>query len=151
MKYIKPIFLCIIVGMALGFFLYGGYENRESILPTFQETQTLYFLKVGVFDSEELMDKSATNLSNYIYLQKDGKFHLYVAITKEKENVTKIKDYYSRLGYVVSEETFKESNKAFIDVLKTYDEMLKQTEDTTIIQNIINGVLAKYEELRSNE
>lgn len=151
MKYIKPIFLCMIVGTILGLFLYSGYESKENILPTFKEVQKIYFLKVGAFDSEELMEKSAIGFNNYIYLQKENKFHLYVAITKEKDNVAKIKEYYRSLGYVVSEEEFKESNASFIAVLKTYDEMLKQTEDKTVIQNIVNGVLAKYEELRSDE
>ncbi|MDD3341144.1 MAG: hypothetical protein PHN72_02965 [Bacilli bacterium] len=151
MKYIKPVFLCMIVGIFLGLFLYGGYENRESLIPTFQEKEKLYFLKVGVYDTAELMEKGAANLSNYIYLQKEQKFHLYVAITKEKENVAKIKEYYSSLGYIVNEEEFTENNKEFISVLKTYDEMLQKTNDKTVIQNIVNGVLSKYEELNGNE
>lgn len=147
MKYIKPILLCIVIGVSMGLFLYSGYENKQLIFPAFKEGETVVFLRVGVYSSEEDMNQNTSSFTNYIYLYKNQKYYVYIGMTQNKDNVSKIKEYYQTLGYIVDEEQFTIEEKNFLEVLKKYDEMLYATTDSVVIGNIINGVLSKYEEL----
>ena len=132
----------------MGFFLYSGYEKGKKIVPVIKEGETLYFIKIGSYMSEEKMENALTNIDYYIYKKEKETYHAYIGITKKKENTVKIKEYYQKLGYVTNVETYSISNSTFLSVLKTYDEMLEKTEDSKVIGNIINGVLAKYEEMK---
>lgn len=148
MKYLKPIFLCIITGFSMGFFLYSGYEKIEKTIPTIKEGENLYFIKIGSYETEEKMENALKNIDYYIYKKEENAYHAYIGITEKKENTEKIKEYYQKLGYVTNVETYNILNDSFLSILKTYDEMLEKTEDQKVIGNIINGVLAKYEEMK---
>lgn len=150
MKYLKPVLLCIIIGFLMGLFLYSGYEKNSSLLPVLKEGSTLQFLKVGVYDSEADMEKNVSKIANYIYLVKDEKYTVYIGITSTSENFKKIQEYYQTLGYVTSKESFYVGDKKFLEALKTYDQMLSNTNDKSVIENIINGTLTKYEEFVTN-
>lgn len=148
MKYLKSIFLCIITGFCMGFFLYNGYEKVGKIVPTIKEGENAYFIKIGSYASEEKMESSLKNIDNYIYKIEEDTFHAYVGITQKKENTNKIREYYQNLGYVTNVETYPITGETFLSALRTYDEMLEKAEDGKVIENIINGVLAKYEEMK---
>lgn len=132
----------------MGFFLYSGYEKAQKIMPVTKTDETLYFIKIGTYISEEKMESALQNIEYYIYKKENAKFIAYIGITEKKENINKIKEYYQNLGYVTSVETYPITNNAFLDVLKTYDEMLASTNDSKVIENIISGVLSKYEEMK---
>lgn len=148
MKYLKSIFLCIIIGFCMGFFLYNGYEKIGKIMPTIKEGETAYFIKIGSYESEEKMETALKNIDYYIYKIEENTFHAYVGITLKKENTNKMREYYQNLGYVTNVETYPITGQSFLSILRTYDEMLEKAEDTKVIANIINGVLAKYEEMK---
>lgn len=148
MKYIKPIFLCIFTGFFMGFFLYSGYEKVDKIVPTIREGESLLFLKIGSYADEEKMEKALKNIDYYIYRKEESMFHAYIGITEKKENAEKMKEYYQKKGYVTNVEVHSIANTAFLSVLKTYDEMLLNTEDSEVMENIIQGVLSKYEEMK---
>ncbi len=148
MKYLKPILLCMVTGFCMGFFLYSGYEKTQKVMPTMKEGENLYFIKIGSYLSEEKMENALKNIDYYIYKVEKETYHAYVGITEKKENITKIKEYYQNLGYVTNEESYSITNDNFLSILKTYDEMLTKTEEKKVIGNIINGVLAKYEEMK---
>lgn len=131
----------------MGFFLYSGYEGKKDILPTFKEGEKVTFFRMGIFDSEETMEKNTTQLNNYIYLIKENKYYVYIGMIQSEPNKTKIKEYFGKKGYIVDEETFTIDHKEFLTVLKKYEEMLAGTEDTAVIENIVNGILLKYEEM----
>lgn len=149
MKYIKPVLLCLIIGIAMGLFLYSGYENKKYVFPVFGEGEKVTFVRLGIYASEADMNQNAASFQNYIYLYKNQKYYVYIGMTQNQENVKKIKEYYQMLGYIVDEETFSIEHKNFLDVLKKYDEMLNATTDKNAIASIINDVLSKYEELVS--
>lgn len=146
MKYIKPILLCIICGFSMGIFLYSSYEKKAVIKPVFENKEKIYFLKVGTYKTENEMVQSLKNTSNYIYRIKDNNYIAYLAMTSKSENIEKIKGYFKKIGYIVSEEEIYIDNSNFIEILSTYDEMLVNTQDDKVIENIIIGVINKYKE-----
>lgn len=146
MKYIKPILLCIICGFSMGLFLYSSYEKKETIKPVFKTKEKVYFLKVGTYKNENEMNESLKNTSNYIYKIDNNTYTAYLALTSKYENIEKIKGYFKKVGYIVSEEEIYIDKNNFIDILTTYDEMLINTNDDKVIENIIIGVINKYKE-----
>lgn len=147
MKYVKPILLCMITGVLMGFFLYSGYEGKKDILPVFAEGKKVTFFRLGIFDNEEAMEKNTTQVTNYIYLIKDNKYYVYIGMCSEEESKNKIKGFFQKKGYMVDEESFTIDHKEYLTVLQKYEEMLKGTNDDTVIENIVNGILLKYEEM----
>lgn len=147
MKYLKPIILCIICGFLMGFFLYSSYDKTTNLKPVFSYKEKLYFFKIGEYENIDEMNNSLKNLDSYVYKIDNNKYIAYSSITKNTENISKIKGYFKNLGYIVSEEEIYVDNNSFIKILDTYDEMLLNTNDTKVIENIINGVLNKYKEI----
>lgn len=145
MKYIKPIFLCILTGIILGLFLYSGYEKKKDILPVFLEGEKVSFIRLGTYSSMEQVEQNTASIPNYIYLNQGGKYQVYIGITIQ--NVDKIKEYFKAQGYVVDVDVFQIQNKEFLKILKEYDQLLLHAEDTKVIENIITGIITKYEEL----
>lgn len=147
MKYLKPIILCIICGFLMGFFLYSSYDKAINLKPVFSFEEKIYFFKIGKYKNIDEMNNSLKNLDNYIYRIENNDYVAYSAITKSNENISKIKGYFKNLGYIVSEEEIYVDNNEFIKILDTYDEMLLNTSDNEVIENIINGVINKYKEI----
>ena len=143
-KYLFPLVLCTVLGIFMGTFLIKQYSTNT--LNTFSEKNIVYFLKLGVYDTKELMDNNTKDFNYYIYREVDSKFHVYVAITKNKDNLEKLKGYFKNKGYIINEEEFDIKNESFITVLNQYDELLKNTDDEKTISAICNQILSKYEE-----
>lgn len=146
-KYIYSIFLAILVGLAFGKFMLNQYQNPNSIIPVISNSFKIYFLELGSYDSEEQMKKSTSEFPYYIYMLKNGKYYVYIGITKNEENLEKIKGYYEEKGYVITVRDYKIENEAFLTVLEQYDTLLLESEDASIIEGVCSQVLTKYEEL----
>lgn len=145
LKNIIPVALCILIGFFMGTFMLKQY-NRE-VDAVSLSGENLYFIQVGVFSSEEAMKKELSNFTYYIYTKENNMYHAYTGITKDKENLEKLKDFYVSAGYDIYVREMFVSNISFITVLSQYDLLLNETTDTKIIESIENQVLSKYEEL----
>lgn len=151
MKYVKPIVLCIVIGVLMGLFLYSGYEKKINLLPTFKSGENILFLRLGSYKDEISMEKSLENLDNYIYQKENDMYTVYIGITKLEENFKKLKEFYQKRGYIIDKQSFYIENKDFLEGLKMYDELLIKTNDDSLIETIVNGVLAKYEECANDQ
>ena len=96
------------------------------------------------------MEKNAINLENYVYRKDNNKYYMYVGITKNKDNATKMKKYYESKSLNVEEKTFYISNKKFNESIENLDNILVNSNDEVVINEIINQGLNKYEEIILN-
>ena len=147
MKYIKPIILCIIVGFFMGIFLFRAYENSDTLIPVLKTGENVIFIKIGTYENTTIMENELKNFENYVYKQNENDYSAYIGITKETENIKKIKDFYNALGYITSEEEFLVKEEKFIEILNVYDKMLKDATNNEVIKGIIMETLSKYEEI----
>lgn len=145
-KYLFTFFSALVIGFFLGNFFLKQYNDFNGIKVS-NTGDNLYFIQYGVFSNLKELEDNTINLQNYVYNEQDSLYYVYVGITKLKENADKILKHYNSLGYDVSIKEFEISNKAFIELLKNYDDILKKTDDDTTISSIVNQVLAKYEEV----
>ncbi len=149
-KYLFPVIISLLLGTAMAYFLISGYDKADTIAVS-KNAQTIYYVQRGVYSSKENMQNNMADFENYIYNVEDNMYYTYIGISTNKKNAEKIKGYYKEKGYDTYIKEKVTDNGNFITVLGQYDELLAKTDDGNTINTICNQVLAKYEELVSNE
>lgn len=148
-KYFFTIFISLVIGFFLSFFLFNQYKGYKGI-SVYNEADEYIFLQLGVYDSKESLELSAINLENYIYRKDQDKYYMYIGITKNEENYTKMEKYFAGKNLKIEKKKFYISNSVFCDSIKNLDNILMNTQDEIVINEIINQGLNKYEEIILN-
>lgn len=147
-KIIVPIFSCILVGFLFGKIMFNQYNSDNTIKTSVSDINSLvYFIQVGAYSTIDNMKEAMKDTTNYVYMQKDNKYYAFVGMTKEKNNVDKLKKYFEEQKYSVYIKEIVIDNSSFLDVLSQYDLLLNEAESNESISTIEKSVLAKYEEL----
>ena len=148
-KYLFTFLSALVIGFFLSNFFLKQYKNFNGIKVS-GTGEELYFIQYGVFSNLQSLEENTINLQSYVYNEQDGFYYVYVGITKLEDNANKIVNYYKSLGYDAIIKKYEISNKKFIDELSNYDDVLKNTDDKTVISSVINQILLKYEEVVIN-
>ncbi len=146
-KLIFPIMVAVFIGSVCGYFILNQYPDKQNLYSVFSEEYKLYFLQVGVYSTKENMEQNLNNEHYYIYSEVDGMYYVYLAITKQEENIDKLKGYFNSLGYDIYVKEFTLDNESFKNIIDQYDALLEGTDDINTIKAICSQILAKYEEL----
>ena len=93
------------------------------------------------------MEKGTLSLVNYIYTIIDDKYYVYIGITRSSDNLIKLNNYFSSLGYKTITEEFVITSQEFLSELENYENILSNTDDSVVISSISSLILEKYEEL----
>lgn len=146
----KKYFITFILALAIGFFLSNFFLNQYRDykgVKVSNSGEELYFIQYGVFSSLESMEENTISLENYVYTVENNMYYVYIGISADKDVSKKIAAYYKKIGYETIEKKYLVSNKNFLELLGTYDQIIKGTEDETALSSLINQVLIKYEEV----
>ena len=146
--YLIPIFLSIAIGFVIGKPMCDEYHTTSETTSVFQTTSSLkvYYLQYGVYSSQENMEKSVISLPYYIYRLEENQYHVYIGLTAKEENVTKLQEYFTSLGYVTYKKEGYIRNQEYIEKLNTLDEMLTKVSDQETINDINEKILENYKE-----
>lgn len=145
LKFIFPLIIAILIGYGFGKLVFNNYS--KNINDVFSESSKVYFLQQGVYSSIKTMENNTTQVANYIY-EKDGNYYkTYVAITKNADNINKLKETFNNLGNDIYVKEMIITNKTFLDLLKQYDDLISLSNDNSNILSITKQVLTKYKEL----
>ncbi len=148
-KIILPTILSLLIGGYLGYLIFNQYKQNN--VTTFSESdEPIYFLQQGVYSSEESILSNTKEISDYIYFKEDDKYKVYVGITTSKENAEKISNIFKDKNIDIYIKEMGISDKAFVEKLKQYDELIKATEDQNVILGIIKQILSEYEQVVKN-
>ena len=84
--------------------MFSIYEEKgKNIL----ELNTIYLLKDNSYSDYDSMKASSLS-NNYIYYEDEGKYNTIIAITKNKDNIDKIKKTYNKeltiMEYILKDE-----------------------------------------------
>lgn len=141
----KKIVLCsilaIISGGILGKITFDRYD-KLNVNPVIKLDKNVYMLKYDTYKNKEDMLNNTSNLERYIYIEKDNKFYVYVAVAKTMDSINKLKNIYSGDLKV---EKVNIKNDGFIQNLDEYEKLLKSTYDTDSLKVIENEILSCYE------
>ena len=124
--------------------LFSKYTKKivtENIIFALASTK-VYLLQTGAYTTLDSMKKNTT-LKNYIYYQDDGLYKTIMAITKDKDNINKIKKIYNE-DIIINE--YYLDNPTINSQIKKYDIELKNTSDNSKIQEILDEMLKIYQE-----
>lgn len=138
----------ILIGVFIGKYVYNGYQNETK--EAFKDmNENIYLLQYGVYSSNDSMVENAKNLKDYFYYIENNKYHVIIGVTMDKDLKDKIKKANSIDNNIYIKKV-SINNDEFIESLKQYDNLIKNTEDKTTILTAEKQILSKYEELIIN-
>lgn len=150
-KIIVPTILSILIGGYLGYLIFNQYKYNNSDVTTFNEESTpIYFLQQGVYSSIESMNENTNEISDYIYFKEDDKYKVYIGITTNKDNAEKITNIFKDKNYEIYTKEMNIEDKAFVEKLKQYDELIKASDDQNVILGLLKQILNEYEQVMKN-
>lgn len=150
-KNLYLILFCVVIGLFIGTYMFSQYDKKK-IEKVSAETkyinQSIYVIQYGVYSNKENMINNLANI-NYVYQLIDNKYYVYVGMTKSKNNIEKLKDYFKSLSYNIY---VKEIivNGEFAENLSQYDLLLEEATTNESISTILKSILAKFEEFNEN-
>lgn len=132
----------------MGTYMFSQYDKNE-IEPVSAEskyiTETIYAFQYGVYSNKENMISNLNNI-NYVYELLDNKYYVYVGMTKNKDNIDKLKNYFKSLSYDIYVKEIN-VNGEFAENLGQFDLLLDEAVTNESISTILKTTLAKFEEL----
>lgn len=136
--------VAILLGAILGNFLFEQYkmENQEVV----KEVNSLYFIMEGSYSNIDQAKKSTKDLDVKLITKEDANYVVYLAITKDSNNLEKLEKLYNDLNINTTIKTMSVSNKGFLATLEQMDLLINNTKDKEEILSINEVVLANYQE-----
>ena len=90
--------VAILIGAVLGNFLFEQYKlESENVI---KEVNSTYFLMEGSYSTESQANNAVSNnnIKTYLIVKEDANYIVYLAITKDNNNLDKLKKLYNDLG-----------------------------------------------------
>ena len=141
-KIVTPIFLSIVCGCVCGRLMFSIYEEKGSSV---LNSNLIYLLEDNTYEDYDSM-KASTISSNYVYYEENGKYKAVVAMTKNKDNIQKIREVYGK-ELTVSEYLLNDDEVN--GKLEEYDDKLKNVNDNEEIKDIIIEMINVYKGLEN--
>ena len=145
-KFIFSLIIAIASGTILGHTLFEKFKEEEQTV--FNYKTPVYFLREGVYDNLDYALESANKFATKSIVKDKAKYYLYLAISKNEDNLAMIKKIYNNNNLVV--ETKNINNESFLTVLDQMENLLKKTSNNEEKLTIEKVILANYEELVLN-
>ena len=141
-KYLFFLFFTIVVGCVSGKFLYDKTINVSA-----RGSEDVYFLELmSSIDLDELKKDSKDIEPKVIVKNKNG-YSCIVAISKKKDNINKIKEKYTKEGYLLSFNSRKVLSDEFLNNLEQFDQLLVKVNNEEEIIAINSVILSSYESM----
>ncbi len=134
---VVPIFMAIVVGFIFGKCVFGSYKSK--LYETLRSSK-LYLIENGEYETIDIMKEENIN-NNYIYYRDNDKYKTVIGITKEYENIDKIKQIYD--GETIVLEYFIPNGSVSMEQIE-YDNFLKETDDIKEVREIVDNILELY-------
>lgn len=145
-KFIFSLIIAIASGTILGHTLFEKFKEEEQTV--FNYKTPVYFLREGVYDNLDYALENANKFATKIIVKDKAKYYLYLAISRNEDNLAMIKKIYNNNNLVV--ETKNINNESFLTVLDQMENLLKKTSNNEEKLTIEKVILANYEELVLN-
>lgn len=136
----KALLIVMLMGIVFASFLLYKYKSKDKGIVN---TETVYLIQIGAYQNYENVVKVTKTLPNYVIIEEDGTAKIIVGITKDNNNLEKLKQNYENI-YIREEQI---DNKEFLDYLTKYDYLLNETNNNETIEEINHKVLNKYDEI----
>ena len=134
---IVPIVVAMLFGYVLGKYTFKIYRNN---VYNDLRSSKLYLVENGEYDSIESMREENSN-NNYIYYKDEDKYKTVIGITRNYDNISKIKRLYSD-NLLVSEYYIPVDN--LDNKQYEYDMILSETNNIYDVKKVVDDILELY-------
>ena len=135
---------CVSLGIWMSQFVFNQYETKAVT-----NTKVVYLLSIGSYPNKKQMEKELTKVDTYLVEEENDIYFAYIAITSNEKNYDKLKKYYIKKGFKVTQRQKILKDDEFMKTLEKYDLLLeKSTEDTTI-PKLEKELIKKYKEVNN--
>ena len=136
---VMPLVLSMLFGFVCAKLVYSVYEDDvENKL----SSSKIYLLQNGEYLTYDNM-REENNGNNYVYYKDDEGYKTVVGITRDEDNIEKIKKLYSDS---ISVFEYYISNELINDKQNEYDVMLSNTNDLYEVREVVDNILNLYRE-----
>ena len=137
--FIIPLVLSMIFGFVCGKLVYSVYN--EDIVNRLSSSK-IYLVENGEYLTYDMM-REENNGNNYVYYKDEEGYKTVVGITKNEDNIDKIKSLYSDSVWI---EEYYISSDLVNNKQNEYDIMLSNTDDLYEVKEVVNNILSLYRE-----
>ena len=138
---IVPLIIAMFIGYVGGKYVYHTYY--DNLYDTLRSSR-LYLVERGSYDSVNKMREDNDSI-NYVYYRDNDKYKTVVGITKDYDNVKKIKKLYDDKLSVTE---YYVANEIVDSRQDEYEKSLKEAEDYQDVKEAVDNILNLY---RSDE
>lgn len=145
-RFLATILFTALISILYGNVIFNVYKrNATDLLEVMQSEEQVYMVLYGSYNSVDKVKN--LELNNYIMEDDNGYYRVYVGISKNIENASKIRDIYNKLGKGTYIRNVIIDNIEFIDYLNSIEFNLMDKSDDEILE-IENNIINKYKELK---
>ncbi|MEG2322071.1 MAG: hypothetical protein RSB71_01095 [Bacilli bacterium] len=141
-KYLVTIIISLVIGFLLSNYILKQYDDK--IIPVFGGTTNVYLIQQGVYSNMKSMQDNTSKIADYIYMVKDNLYYVYVGMTLDNNNATKLQTYFENKGLKTIIKNISMTDKTFLKSLEEFDKVIKETNDDMTIKEICKQILSKY-------
>ena len=144
-KFFRSVLIPLLFAVLLGFYgakiVYGFNRVKQSVSNV---SHNAYAIQYGVYTSADTLNKTMSNIDNYVVSMEDGKYYIYIGFTTDSKNLTKIRNVYDELGIDVYIKEVFINNDEFIIVIYRIIYNMKTKEVAEVLNLPLGTVGWKY-------
>lgn len=137
-----PLTIAIILGFISAQIVYSTYRNNLS-----SSSYNAYLLQIASFENVDSISSDMKNNTDYLIVNENNMYNVYVGITTDLSNANKIKNIYEKKDIEVYIKPTVINNIEFVSNLEQYDLLISKVENEDNLISISDVVLSSYEEI----
>lgn len=136
----------IVIVVLLGTMIGKLWVTKEKAYESSKEVNSVYFLLENCYEEETEAKEKAEKFSSFTILKQDGRYCLYLGMTRDKDNALKIQELWKKQNVSLSRKEFVVENDKFLSELSQYDVLLKNAKKQEEIEGILKSIFSTYDE-----
>ena len=137
-----PLIVAIVLGFVSAQIVYSTYRNNLS-----SSSYNAYLLQIASFENVDSISSDMKNNTDYLIVNENNMYNVYVGITTDLSNANKIKNIYEKKDIEVYIKPTVINNIEFVSNLEQYDLLISEVENDDNLISISDVVLSSYEEI----
>lgn len=137
-----PLTIAIVLGFVSAQIVYSTYRNNLS-----SSSYNAYLLQIASFENVDSINRDMKDNADYLIVNENNMYNVYVGITTDLSNANKIKNIYEKKNIEVYIKPTVINNIEFVSNLEQYDLLISEVENEDNLISISDVVLSSYEEI----
>lgn len=133
----------ILLGLIFGNIFYNQYEKEQKL----DNEYNTYLLQYGIFNSYDELTTKTQGIENYLVIEKENKYYVYLGISSKKDNAKKVQEVLLDNNINVTIKKSVIDNIEFVSNLEQFDILLDSADTYEAVLAVNEVILSSYEEM----